>query len=197
MNISPLAMTAKKVIEAAWLNGPTYDMATEAAEALESAQLLQDPETIAALRTEAGAAAEAYDGELAMFRFLIRVLRIAARNGDLAEVQRLLWEHATDESTAYAAVREKSSRPTADATPHQPRTRDRQQILLGRIRREGGEWTTRRAQRTYRALGITGVFRSAVRADLAALHQGGHLVLHAEDPARRFYTFHSKGGGDQ
>ncbi|MFI7394060.1 hypothetical protein [Streptomyces tendae] len=45
--ISPLAMTAKKVIEAAWLNGPTYDMAVQAAEALESAQLLQSPDLAA------------------------------------------------------------------------------------------------------------------------------------------------------
>ncbi|MGW4728905.1 hypothetical protein ACWEQC_06940 [Streptomyces shenzhenensis] len=46
--ISKLAMLAKKTIEAAWLNGPSYDLATQAAEALESAQLLQSPETAAA-----------------------------------------------------------------------------------------------------------------------------------------------------
>jgi hypothetical protein len=45
--ISKLAMLAKKTIEAAWLNGPAYDLATQAAEALESAQLLQSPETAA------------------------------------------------------------------------------------------------------------------------------------------------------
>lgn len=45
--ISPLAMTAKKVIDAQWFNGPAYDLATQAAEALESAQLLMSPELAA------------------------------------------------------------------------------------------------------------------------------------------------------
>lgn len=44
-------MTAKKTIDAAWLDGPSYDLATQAAEALESAQLLQSPETAAELHT--------------------------------------------------------------------------------------------------------------------------------------------------
>lgn len=57
--ISKLAMLAKKTIEAAWLHGPSYDLATQAAEALESAQLLQSPETAAAHRSEALAEAEA------------------------------------------------------------------------------------------------------------------------------------------
>ncbi|MEU1141831.1 hypothetical protein ABZ392_33985 [Streptomyces sp. NPDC005885] len=43
MSLSQLAMLAKKTIEAAWLTGPSYDLATQAAEALESAQLLQPP----------------------------------------------------------------------------------------------------------------------------------------------------------
>ncbi|MCI3271437.1 hypothetical protein [Streptomyces cylindrosporus] len=47
MTISPLALKAKKVIEAAWLHGPSYDLASQAAFALESAQLLQSPETAA------------------------------------------------------------------------------------------------------------------------------------------------------
>ncbi|MYW48840.1 hypothetical protein GT346_42900 [Streptomyces sp. SID161] len=42
-------MLAKKTIEAAWLNGAAYDLATIAAEALESAQLLQSPEIAAEL----------------------------------------------------------------------------------------------------------------------------------------------------
>ncbi|MEU6279788.1 hypothetical protein [Streptomyces sp. NPDC047028] len=49
MSISSLAMTAKKVIDAAWENGPSYDLASQAAFALESAQLLQSPETAAEL----------------------------------------------------------------------------------------------------------------------------------------------------
>ncbi|MDN3244096.1 hypothetical protein [Streptomyces sp. ZSW22] len=48
MSISPLAMAAKKVIDAAFVNGPAYDLASVAAFALESACLLQDPETAAA-----------------------------------------------------------------------------------------------------------------------------------------------------
>jgi hypothetical protein len=52
VSISQLAMTAKKRIEAAWLTGPAYDLATQAAEALESAQLLQSPETVAEFRAE-------------------------------------------------------------------------------------------------------------------------------------------------
>ncbi len=40
-------MTAKKVIDAAWLHGPSYDLASQAAFALESAQLLQSPEIAA------------------------------------------------------------------------------------------------------------------------------------------------------
>lgn len=43
--ISRLAMLAKRAIEAAWLNAPAYDLATLAAEALESAQMLQSPES--------------------------------------------------------------------------------------------------------------------------------------------------------
>ncbi|MFG3090637.1 hypothetical protein ACGGAI_23735 [Streptomyces antibioticus] len=41
--ISTLALLAKKAIEAAWLNGPAYDLATLAAEALEAEGLLQAP----------------------------------------------------------------------------------------------------------------------------------------------------------
>ena len=44
MTISPLAMRAKKVIDAAWLHGDAYDLSSQAAFALESAQLLQSPE---------------------------------------------------------------------------------------------------------------------------------------------------------
>jgi len=48
--ISSLALGAKKVIEAAWLHGDAYDLASQAAFALESAQLLQSPETAAELK---------------------------------------------------------------------------------------------------------------------------------------------------
>ncbi|WP_051905958.1 MULTISPECIES: hypothetical protein [Streptomyces] len=64
--ISKLAMLAKRTIEAAWLNGSSYDLATQAAEALESAQLLQSPETaaeLAALRERLTAAPAALPAE--------------------------------------------------------------------------------------------------------------------------------------
>jgi hypothetical protein len=49
MSASPLALAAKKVIDAAWLHGDAYDLSSQAAFALESAQLLQSPETAAEL----------------------------------------------------------------------------------------------------------------------------------------------------
>ncbi|MFJ4837119.1 hypothetical protein [Streptomyces sp. NPDC088746] len=44
---------------------------------------------------------EAYPGELFMFRGLVGVLRVVAPRGDMAEVQRLLAEHAADEQDAH------------------------------------------------------------------------------------------------
>jgi hypothetical protein len=61
---------------------------------------------------------QAYDGELAMLRGLVRTLRAVVRDdrADVAqkEVRRLLYEHTADERAAYEEG--KSSRP-ADATP--------------------------------------------------------------------------------
>ncbi|MGW7247757.1 hypothetical protein [Streptomyces decoyicus] len=45
MTITPLAAAALRVINAAWVNGTSYDLASQAAYALESAQMLQSPET--------------------------------------------------------------------------------------------------------------------------------------------------------
>ncbi|MEJ8671925.1 hypothetical protein WKI71_36845 [Streptomyces sp. MS1.AVA.1] len=66
MSISPLALQAKKVIEAAWLHGPAFDLASQAAFALESTQMLQSPETAAegALSADAVRLAEASVVEL-------------------------------------------------------------------------------------------------------------------------------------
>ncbi|WP_329203834.1 hypothetical protein [Streptomyces sp. NBC_01435] len=44
---------------------------------------------------------EAYPGELPILRGLVGVLRVVAQHGDMAEVQRLLTEHAADEQAAY------------------------------------------------------------------------------------------------
>lgn len=66
MTISPLALQAKRVIEAAWLHGPAFDLASQAAFALESTQMLQSPETAAedALSAHAVQLAEASVAEL-------------------------------------------------------------------------------------------------------------------------------------
>lgn len=50
---------------------------------------------------------QAYDGELAMLRGLVRTLRAAVRpNGaDMAEVRRLLWEHQQDANAARTATK--------------------------------------------------------------------------------------------
>jgi len=60
---------------------------------------------------------QAYDGELAMLRGLVRTLRAVVRDdrADVAqrEVRRLLYEHAADERDAY---RREMNRP-ADAAP--------------------------------------------------------------------------------
>ncbi|MGW4075917.1 hypothetical protein ACWELB_20805 [Streptomyces asiaticus] len=52
--------------------------------------------------------------------------------------------------------------------------RGRVHTLLVVARREGGIWTTRRAQDVYRAFGVTQ--RSTARRDLALLAARGHLV---------------------
>ncbi|GHI91317.1 hypothetical protein [Streptomyces olivaceus] len=67
-SISPLTLTAKRVIDAAWLHGPAYDLASQAAFALESAQLLQSPDTAAELerlRTDQAATARVAELEKA------------------------------------------------------------------------------------------------------------------------------------
>jgi hypothetical protein len=60
-------------------------------------------------------------------------------------------------------------------------------LLLHRIRREGGEWTTARVSRTYRRAGYDAPQRHTHRADLSRLHQMGVLDRH-EQPGRRYYT---------
>ncbi|MDT0567868.1 hypothetical protein RM704_10370 [Streptomyces sp. DSM 3412] len=115
MKISRLAMLAKKTVEAAWLNAPAYDLATLAAEALESAQLLQSPETAAdAERLRVDLAQE----ELAYER--LRVALESAKRGRrwqrsrVAELERLLtaserasetnfWSYVSQKDRADAA----------------------------------------------------------------------------------------------
>jgi hypothetical protein len=75
------------------------------------------PDWVDAFRAEVLAAdGQAYDGELAMYRELVRTLRAVARpdDADMNEVRRLLHHHAADD----AAAREQGkSSHQADATP--------------------------------------------------------------------------------
>ncbi|KUN02782.1 hypothetical protein AQI95_24900 [Streptomyces yokosukanensis] len=64
MSISPLVLKATQVIEQQWLHGPAYDLATQAAVALESAQLLQSPELVTEVAEAAVLAAETAVKEL-------------------------------------------------------------------------------------------------------------------------------------
>ncbi|GHA95136.1 hypothetical protein GCM10010330_56610 [Streptomyces tendae] len=58
-------------------------------------------------RPTADATPEAYDGELAMLRQLVRTLRVVVRpdDADMGEVRRLLWQHADDETAARQEAR--------------------------------------------------------------------------------------------
>lgn len=51
---------------------------------------------------------EAYDGEFAMLRTLVRTLRVAARHDDLAALKQAITNHTTDD----AAARAQKSSPT-------------------------------------------------------------------------------------
>jgi hypothetical protein len=63
-------------------------------------------ERVAAVIAGVVPASEAYDGELDMHRGLIRVLRVAARQGDLAAVQQALLHHAVDDANARDNARQ-------------------------------------------------------------------------------------------
>ncbi|GAB2731471.1 hypothetical protein [Streptomyces bullii] len=133
---------------------------------------------------------EAYDGELAMLRGLVRTLRTAARWGCIAEVQKLLWEHARDEAAAHAETGEKSSPTGADATPADTA---RQADLLTAIRAHRGRWKSGRALRTLRQLGFTSISKSTASHDLSALAAAGHLTRF-EEKGVRWYELAQRGG---
>lgn len=95
-----------------------------------------------------------------------------------------------------ACACEQGEKDTREGESTPPTTeRERHHLLLKAIRAERGEWTTHRVRKTYHALGISGLFRSTLRRDLAELCRDGHLVLHDQDPGRRYYT-PSRNGGD-
>ncbi|MGK3107899.1 MULTISPECIES: hypothetical protein [Streptomyces] len=68
--------------------------------------------------------------------------------------------------------------------------RGRVRTLLIVARREGGIWTTSRAQELYRAFGV--VQRGTARRDLALLAERGHLV--AVPGHDRAYRINQAGG---
>jgi hypothetical protein len=134
---------------------------------------------------------QAYDGELAMLRGLVRVLRTVVRENDtLDEVRRLLWQHASDD----AAAREgKSSRTAADATPDKAaRVEARLAQLLDTIRTHGGKWSTGTLLEVRRRDGGS-TQRGTARRDLAELHRRGHLHQHGAGDGR-YYTLKRRGG---
>ncbi|NUS26112.1 MAG: hypothetical protein HOV92_18075 [Streptomyces sp.] len=98
-------MSAREfLINHLWAGRVTVPRATEMVDGYRAAVLAED--------------GQAYDGELAMYRQLVRTLSTVIRDGSSAEkqraeVERLLHQHAADDAEA----REKSSRPAADATP--------------------------------------------------------------------------------
>jgi hypothetical protein len=134
--------------------------------------------------------AEAYEGELEMYRGLVRTLRVVVRadDADVAEVRRLLHLHASDDAEA----REKSSRETAaDATPE---LTERQRRLLDSIRTRGGPWTTARVLDLYALIAPGVVQRGTARRDLAALNRAGHLVL-VDEADNRHYILKTRKDG--
>ncbi|MEU6229947.1 hypothetical protein [Streptomyces sp. NPDC047042] len=132
---------------------------------------------------------QAYDGELAMLRSLVRTLRTVVRENDtLAEVRRLLWEHASDETAAHKETRE-NGRSKADATPDTSREARLAQ-LLDTIRTRPGKWTTGLVQGVRRTTGGP-VQRGTARRDLDELHRRGHLAKHGAGDGR-YYTLRRK-----
>ena len=94
MTMSPLALQAKRVIEAAWLHGAAYDLASQAAFALESAQLLQSPETAAEGALSADAVRVAEDSVVELRREHEENARLRARIAEL-EAERERWRRTT------------------------------------------------------------------------------------------------------
>jgi hypothetical protein len=126
---------------------------------------------------------EAYPGELAMLRGLVGVLRVVAKHGDMAEVQRLLAEHIRDEQAAYS---EEKATPTTGASVT-PQLDDRLGRLADHILSHGGEWTTGKAHRWLVAEVDPGVSRHRARYALQDLAAAGYLTEH-DRSGRRTYT---------
>lgn len=126
---------------------------------------------------------ESFDGELAMLRGLVRVLRTVARQDDLRQMQRLLTEHASDDNAARAGAKRARMWPE-----------DWDAVLDAAIRDEGGEWTTLRVQHLYKARYEVGLFRGDARMCLSQRAHQGLLTLH-DRPHGRSYTLKRKDSG--
>jgi hypothetical protein len=100
----------------AWLEMHTVlSLKVDAREAYRLMHNYRDEE-LAKVASPTDADGQAYDGELAMLRDLVRTLRVVARpdDADMNEVRRLLHHHAADD----AAAREQGKNShQADATP--------------------------------------------------------------------------------
>jgi hypothetical protein len=133
--------------------------------------------------------AQAYPGELAMLRGLVRTLRVVVRDGDSAErqrteVQRLLWQHATDDAQARTEITE----PHASAVDT-----NRRAHLLHAIA-QGGRWKSGTVTRWYQEHGYTGLDVHTARRDLAVLRESGAIVQHDEKGVR-WFSLARRGGG--
>ncbi|MFE7232523.1 hypothetical protein ACFVAF_18055 [Streptomyces sp. NPDC057596] len=145
---------------------------------------------------------EAYPGELAMYRQLVRTLRSDVRpdDADVNTVRDRLHQHAAHDVKAREEAKGKSTADSGDATPAGPT--GRVGSLLDAIRTGRGRWTTTRAAQFYRdaRLGPPGAtwtrIRTVARGDLRDLAAWGHLLRH-EEPGRQYFTLKTRKGGAQ
>jgi hypothetical protein len=93
MTMSPLALQAKRVIESAWLHGAPYDLASQAAFALESTQMLQSPETAAEGALSADAVRVAEESVAELKREHEENARLRARIAELEAEKERTAEH--------------------------------------------------------------------------------------------------------
>lgn len=126
--------------------------------------------------------AEAYPGELAMLRGLVRTLRVVVRyDDDVAEVRRLLHQHAADEAAAYAALGDVDKARQAA-------------LLTGILAAPARRWKSGRAISLLREAGYHPVSPSTASHDLGALAAAGHLVRH-EESGVVWYELTPRAGG--
>lgn len=138
MAMSPLALQAKRTIEAAWLHGAPYDLASQAAFALESVCMLQSPETAAEGELSAHAVQLAEDSVAELRREHEENARLRARVAEL-EAERHTTNEALDD--AARALREQRDRIADLERPaterHRSEVRESYQQLAAQARQDG------------------------------------------------------------